>query len=270
MMDIDQEDAAFAVNSKERIGQSLLTCLQFLKLSNLLDYYSESKPSFIPIFFIVYHFYYSSVPTDELCHFLDKYDTSNTDYPLIFRWIMLSLLNGVFRSRGAGWIPYRTGIRKILQVMKRNRGRTFPFQELINMYYSHPLYFTDSLTESTLNVFDRRILFHILYQLPQGIRDQDVDHIQPISIVGQIPEYEKIVNTIENYQLLDVGTNRGAKSAKPLNDWIQGDVPNRELYLSKHFIPQDPELWKVERFSDFVVERRSMLIAALKARLFIQ
>ena len=270
MMDIDQEDAAFAVSNKERINGAIAACAHFLKLANLLDYYSDARPSFIPLFFIVYHFFHSSLSIEQLKHCLDNYETSNSDYPQIFRWIMLSLLNGVFRSRGAGWIPYKTGIRKILAVMRRKRGQSFPYTELINTYKAHPLYFEDSVNEKTLNWFDKGILFHLLYNLPQGIRDQDTDHIQPRSLLAQTSVYEALTNIVENYQLLDVGTNRGSKSAKPLSDWILQDVSNREVYLSKHFIPADPELWKLERFPDFIAERRKMLIAELEKRLYVQ
>jgi hypothetical protein len=270
MMDIDQVDAAFAVENKERIDQALSACIQFLRLSNLLNYYSEARPSFIPIFFIVYHLFYSGVPTPQLQHYFDKYETSNSDYPLIFKWVMFSLLNGVFRSRGAGWIPYKTGIRKILSVMRRNRGQSFPFQELTRMYEAHPLTFTDQVTENSLNTFDRAILFLVLYKLPQGVREQDVDHIQPVSLLRQNPDYDKMINVVENYQLLDVGTNRGVKSAKPLNEWILKDVQNREVYLEKHFIPREQELWRIERYTDFITARRTILIRELKARLYIQ
>jgi hypothetical protein len=138
------------------------------------------------------------------------------------------------------------------------------------MYKGHPLAFTEEVTERSINGFDRGVVFHALYRLPQGVRDQDVDHIQPCSLLRQNPDYESIINVVENYQLLDVGTNRGVKSAKPLDEWICNDVRNREVYLEKHFIPHDQDLWRLERYKDFISARRSILIRELKARLYIQ
>ena len=270
MMDIDGADATFAVEQKERIRCALRGCTKFLEISNLLTYYRESTPSFIPIFFIVYHLFHSKVSTARIPHYFDNYETSNTDYPSIFKWIMLSLLNSVFRSRGAGWIPYKTGIRKILLVMKRNQGLPFPCDQLINMYQAHPLTFTVEVTEASLGTFDRTIVFHLLYRLPQQVREQDVDHIQPQSLLLKFPEYENTIDILENYQLLDVGTNRGAKSAKPLNEWIFNDISDKQLYLEKHFIPSDQELWKLEKYPDFLNARRQILIRELRARLYLQ
>lgn len=270
MLDIDQLDATFAVDNKERIELALSACTQFLRLSNLLSYYTDSKPSFIPIFFITYHLFHSNTPTERLGNYFDNYDTSNSDYPRIFKWLMLSLLNGIFRSRGAGWIPYKTGVRKILNVMKTNRKKPFPYAALINIYHTHPLTFTDKVTDDSLNLFDRNILFHTLYNLPRSIREQDIDHIQPFSLLTKNPDYAKIINVVENYQLLDVATNRGVKSAKPLNEWIQNDVQNKDLYLAKHFIPIDQELWKIERYPDFIEARRQILIKTLRSKLYMQ
>jgi hypothetical protein len=270
MMDIEAEDAAFAVDNKERISAALGACVQFLRFANLLDYYAEAKPSFIPLFFIIYHFYYSGLANGELKHSLDNYDVSNPDYPLLFRWLALSLLNGVFRSRGAGWIPYKTGIRKILEVMRVNRGKRFPCAQLINMYKGHPLYFNEIVDENTLNLFDRNVFFLLLYNLPLNVREQDVDHIQPRSLLDSVEEYREITNIVENYQLLDSGTNRGVKRAKVLADWIEQNVDNKEVYLAKHHIPSDPVLWTLGRYPDFIVERRKLLVTALNRRLLTQ
>jgi len=97
-----------------------------------------------------------------------------------------------------------------------------------------------------------------------------VDHVQPRSLLREIPEYENTIDVIENYQLLDIGTNRGAKSAKPLNEWILNDVLDKQVYIEKHFIPPDQDLWKLDRYRDFLNARRQILIHELRARLYMQ
>jgi hypothetical protein len=52
----------------------------------------------------------------------------------IKKWLYLSIINGIFRSRGAGWIPYRTGVNKLLGVMSHNKNEDFPYSEIIKMY----------------------------------------------------------------------------------------------------------------------------------------
>jgi hypothetical protein len=266
MLDIDESDANFAVENKDRIDRCLSLTLKFLKISNLFNYYSEKRPSFIPIFFICYHLYYSKIETTNLDHYFDNFDTSNSDYKYIKSWIVLSLLNGVFKSRGAGWIPYKTGIRKILYVMGKNQGKTFPCKELFAMYRSHPLVFTESVDNQSLHTFDQDVIFNILYDGSETNRD--IDHIQPYSLAVPIYGINR-VNIIENYQLLDPGTNRAIKKAKPLNEWILNNVTNKQLYLDRHFIPSNEERWKIENYKDLIDDRRQLLVNKIKTSIEI-
>lgn len=269
MMDIDETDAAFAVANKERIDMCLSLTLKFLKMANLLGYYTEKRPSFIPIFFICYHLYYLEIETAKLEGYFDNFDTSNNDYKHIYRWVVLSLLNGVFKSRGAGWIPYKTGIRKILIVMKSTQGKLFPCAELFATYRAHPLVFTEDVNEYSIRQFDKDIIFNLLYNSSDAVREQDIDHIQPYTLLSQIQDYQNITNIIENYQLLDSGTNRGVKRAKPLNEWILNDVQNKQLYLARHFIPRNEEVWKIENYKQFISDRRDLLISKIKTSIEI-
>jgi hypothetical protein len=262
MLDIDETDASFAVANKDRIDKCLSVALKFLKISKLFSYYLEKRPSFIPIFFICYHLFYSKIETTNLDDYFANFDTSNSDYRYIKRWVVLSFLNGVFKSRGAGWIPYKTGIRKILYVMNNNQGKIFPCNALFSMYKSHPLVFTEEVNNQSLHAFDQDVVFNILYDGSETIRD--IDHIQPYALLSQIQAFSGMINIIENYQLLDPGTNRGAKKAKPLNEWILNDVSNKQLYLDRHFIPPNEERWKIENYNNFIDDRRQLLINKIK------
>ena len=263
MLDIDESDASFAVENKDRIDQCLSLTLKFLKISKLFSYYSDKRPSFIPIFFICYHLFYSKIETANLDDYFANFDTSNSDYRYIKRWVVLSLLNGVFKSRGAGWIPYKTGIRKILYVMSKNQGKMFPCNELFSMYKSHPLVFTEEVNDQSLHTFDQDVVFNLLYDGSETSRD--IDHIQPYALLSQIQDFSNIISIIENYQLLDSGTNRGVKKAKSLNDWILNNVSNKQLYLDRHFIPPSEELWKIENYKDFIIARRQLLVKKIKS-----
>jgi hypothetical protein len=87
--------------------------------------------------------------------------------------------NGIFRSRGAGWIPYKTGVRKLLEIVSNNKGNEFPYNSIISMYKNHGLVFTDIINENNIGVLDRWFVFYLMYDNKQIIRQQDVDHIFP-------------------------------------------------------------------------------------------
>lgn len=263
MSSIEKEDATFAVEKSERISKTFKAVKKFLINAKLYDYYKNEKSSFIPIYFIAYHVFHKNIPTNQLENIFDTYDTSNTDFKNIYKWIYLSLLSGVFKSRGAGWIPYKTGIRKILLAMKSCKGEAFPIEKLLNVYRAHPVSFVDQFDEADLSVLDQRFLFFVSYDMESVTRLQDIDHVHPKSLLEGIYDYQKI-HRIENYQLLDVGTNRGIKNAKPLKQWICEDVDNKDLYLKKHLIPIDEELWSVENYEKFLIERRKLIKEKIK------
>ena len=107
----------------------------------MYEYYKDSNRSAVPLYFIAYNLYHKSLSTDQLITFYDKFDTDNEDYIQCHKWIYNSLLNGVFKSGGAGWIPYKTGVKKILEVIKLEKGQTFPRKKLYEVYKNHPLHF---------------------------------------------------------------------------------------------------------------------------------
>lgn len=260
MSAIEASDAQFAIASKERIEKVLKALKAFLVHSKLLDYYKDGNRSFIPLFFVCYHLFHKNVPIDEVEHYFDNFDANNPEFNRIYRWVYHSLLNGVFKSKGAGWIPYKTGIKKILEQIKKYKNMPFPTKELFDVYLSHPIVFTQDYNIDTLNRLDTSFLYYIMYDRNQTIRQNDIDHIHPKSILeARGVEWNKINNAI-NYQLLDFGTNRGEKNGKPLRTWIENFVENKALYLNRHLIPENEELWDVENFADFLTERCALIV----------
>jgi hypothetical protein len=178
----------------------------------------------------------------------------------------LRTLNGVF-SKGKGWIPYKTGIRKILETIRYYKGKQFPNDKLSQVYQKHPVQFHVTFTEFNINSLDMSFLFYILYDRDRIIRQQDIDHIHPKSLLEGKYEYQ-MINRIENYQLLDSGTNRGLKNAKPLKEWILNDVENKEMYLNRHLIPQSEWLWETDNYMAFLEERRKLIIDKINSMLY--
>lgn len=102
-----------------------------------------------------------------------------------------------------------------------------------------------------------------------------IDHIFPQSLLRKI----KAVNPqtgrrdlvrykaaerdqLANCMLLTASENgSGGKSDTPPDQWF---ADKSDEYLEKHLIPKKPELWKLERFDDFIAERKALIRAKLK------
>lgn len=265
MADLTPEDAEFATSNFNRIQASLKALKNFLIVTSNYNWFSSSKNrSAIPLYFITYHIFYSKTSSDQLSGIFSRFDTTDKSCQDMAVWLRLSILNKVF-SRGCGWIPYKTGIRKIHAVMKENKGRDFPKDSLFAVYNYHPLYFYDKVNENNLSFFDQEYMLYLIYNGQPTVRSEDIDHIHPYSLLKKAGVDESRINNIANYQLLDSGTNRGIKNGKELADWIQNCVDNsiQKGYLERHLIPRDKSLWKTENYDQFYVERSKLIAAKL-------
>ncbi len=99
-----------------------------------------------------------------------------------------------------------------------------------------------------------------------------VDHIFPQSLLKKVkmvnpnsgkmnlsryPEAER--NQLANCMLLTQQENgAGGKSDTPPDVWF---ADKSDAYLDMHLIPKDKQLWKLDRFDEFVVERKKLIRA---------
>jgi len=265
MNSIEATDAEFAINNRERIKATIKALKDFLECSKTYDYYKEGNRSFIPLFFISYHLFHKSIDNNALINYFNNYETGNADFPLMKRWLYHSLINGVFRSKGAGWIPYKTGVRKILDAIKDYKNKEFPTEKLFEVYKTHPITFTTNYTSNNLDQLDSSFVFYLMYDRSRATRTNDIDHIMPKNILeAQGIDWDKI-NSIKNLQLLDFGTNRGAKNGKPFKEWINNPeyVKDKASYLKLHLIPTDENLWTEDKFEDFIEARAALILSKL-------
>jgi hypothetical protein len=265
MASIEATDAGFAIENRERIKATIKALKDFLECSKTLDYYKEGNRSFIPLFFISYHLFHKDIDNNALMNYFNNYETGNTDFPLMKRWLYHSLINGVFRSKGAGWIPYKTGIRKILEAIKTHKNKAFPIEELFQVYINHPITFTTTYTSSYLDQLDSSFVFYLMYDRARTTRTNDVDHIMPKNILESNGVDWSKINSIKNLQLLDYGTNRGAKNGKPFKEWVDNAeyVKDKPAYVTLHLIPKDETLWTEDKFEDFIEARATLILSKL-------
>ena len=265
MADLTAEDAEFATSNYKRIQTALMALKTFLKATSNYNWFSTTKNrSSIPLYFLVYHIFHSKTITDNLVGMFDRFDTNDVNCHNMAVWLKLSLLNKVF-SRGCGWIPYRTGIKKIHTILQKKRGSVFPKEEIFDVYFNHPLHFSSKVDEKNINKFDHDYVFYLLYNGQRSIRNEDTDHVHPRSLLLAAGIDEAQINSIVNYQLIDSGTNRGVKNGKELFDWISNyvDPINLQGYLTRHLIPHDCALWKTAKFLDFTHKRSELLVSKI-------
>jgi len=267
VVNITKEDSDFIEIHKERIKSALKGTKLFLEQSNLYKFYKDEKPSIIPLYFIAYFLFYLNKDNENIESYFDNSEINNKNYILIYQWVFLSMLNKVFRRRGAGWTAYSTGIRKILNVLSKNKNKDFPTGQLFKMYYNHPLDFDENIKQEYLNDYDFDFLMYIIYEKPKTFRKNDIDHIHPKSILEKKGYEWSKINSIVNYQLLDFSTNRGNKKNKELYEWIKNSIGNKNNYLKMHLIPDDEDLWKSDNFDDFLEERGKLITNKLKKEL---
>lgn len=266
MVSIEASDADFAIKKRERIKATIKALKDFLEYSRTYEYYKEGNRSFIPLFFISYHLFHKNIDNNTLLNYFNNYETDNPDFQLMNRWLYHSLVNGVFRSKGAGWIPYKTGIRKILEVIKNYKNKEFPTDALFNVYYTHPIEFRTTYTTDNLDQLDNSFVFYLMYERSRTTRTNDVDHIMPKNILeNKRVDWNKI-NSIKNFQLLDYGTNRGAKNGKPFKEWVNNPeyVKDKKSYLKLHLIPEDENLWIEDQFENFIEARGKLILNKLE------
>ena len=265
MASIDGKDADFAITNRERIKCTLKSLKDFLIHSKLYDYYKDGNRSFIPLFFIAYHIYHKKINDNSITTYFDNYDAGNSDFPKIKNWLFHSLVNGVFRSKGAGWTPYKTGIRKLLDVAKNHKGLDFPTDKLFQVYTNHPITFTTTYDTNNLDQLDTSFVYYLMYDQAKTIRTNDIDHIMPKSILESLSNDWTKINSIKNFQLIDYGTNRGEKNGKPFAVWINNPafVTNKPAFVKLHLIPTDETIWTEDKFEDFIEERAKLILTNL-------
>jgi hypothetical protein len=64
-------------------------------------------------------------------------------------------------------------------------------------------------------------------------------------------------NQLANCMLLTAAENgAGGKSDIPPDEWFKD---KDAAYLNRHLVPPNPALWKLDRFEDFIVERKKLI-----------
>lgn len=182
---------------------------------------------------------------------------------VIRRWLIMALLNGIFGGSSDSMLT------KLREAIKRHgeNGRMFPVEELdaatreakriptndrqaikgvLDLQYGKPV---TRLAQTLL--FDER---------SWGVIPHDCDHIFPQDGFNKyFKQFRELANKFGNLTLLSAAANN-EKRAAPFEEWI---CQQEAGFLERHLIPQLPELWKFERFPEFLRERERLILDRL-------
>ena len=89
----------------------------------------------------------------------------------------------------------------------------------------------------------------------------NLHHIFPKSLLYHHGYTMQEVNQIANFSFLTQETNLKISNADPAV-YLEGYAKNNPGVLESHWIPMDPELWRMENYPDFLRERRRLLADA--------
>jgi hypothetical protein len=239
----------------ERISESIRNVLDFVRSKTYLQCHKAMTTYMvlIPMIYLRYHFPDAWKTAKDLDLYLVR-----TSLTAAFSGQPDTIIEAlVARIQETG----RFDVAEAFTVLRSN-GKSLELSEerLWQMGYG-----SDSI-HLLFNLWYRDFNYTPAYEnnLPQ------VDHIFPQSALKKIKQqnpktgrYDMIRyhdaerNQLANCMLLTLEENgAGGKSDRLPKDWF-ADRP--EAYLEKHLIPRDPELWNLERFDEFVFERRKLI-----------
>lgn len=89
----------------------------------------------------------------------------------------------------------------------------------------------------------------------------EVHHIFPKAVLYEAGKNKAIVNALANYAFLTKDTNLEISDRKP-EDYFPEYRARCPGAMETHWIPSDPELWKIENYEEFLKQRRIMLAKA--------
>ena len=191
------------------------------------------------------------------------------------KWIGTALLNGVFGGSSDNLL------RDARTVMQNLNGpeADFPVDQIAEVIQrsGRTANFDDYAIENVLALtYGRQLTFLALTLLYEesgwGTMTVHQDHIfsqslfrpKNLEAIGldknSGDRYRSKMNCLGNLQLLLADENT-AKQDKPFEEWI---ATRDNGFKKRHLIPDDPNLWKLDRFEDFIKAREELIATRLK------
>lgn len=241
-------------NKWEEISEAIQDVLDFVRGRTFIRS-DKALPSYLVLIPLVYLRY----------HFPDKWPHAVG----IEEYILRCSLTGVFSGQPDNLIDAL--VKRIVETKEfnledvftviRSQGRSL---ELTEERFWKMGYGSDTV----------HLLFNLMYPFnytPSYVGNlPEVDHIFPKSELSKVKvaspktgylnvlKYHEVErNQLANCELLTQAENGfGGKCGKLPAEWL---ADKDQAYLERHLIPADPELWKLDRYEDFIEERKKLL-----------
>ena len=191
------------------------------------------------------------------------------------KWIGTALLNGVFGGSSDNLLRE---LRGVIQTLNGSQA-DFPVEQITEAIKrsGRTASFDDNAVDNVLSLtYGLRLTFLALTLLYEesgwGTMTFHQDHIFPQSLfkprsleaagldTSQVCQYRSKMNRIGNLQLL-LAHEDTAKLDTPFEEWI---TTRDGGFKERHLIPDDPDLWKLERFEAFIKAREELIAVRLK------
>ncbi|PPD43584.1 MAG: hypothetical protein CTY15_09475 [Methylocystis sp.] len=198
---------------------------------------------------------------------------------LIQRWLIGSLLNGVF----GGTSDATLGAARSIIKDNLRANSDFPYRDLVDglALKGRLTEFNESNMESFFEIgYGKRVCFlalSLLYDTTNwGLTSYHIDHIIPRSLADRkalmaanvseslIQRIENAVNRLGNLQLLQ-GYENLEKNNRPFSEWIK---TRDKDFLRRHLIPEREDLYSVTELAAFVAEREKLIAQRLRQSVF--
>jgi hypothetical protein len=181
-------------------------------------------------------------------------------------WLISALLNHVLGGSSDSMLHK---LREVLQIYRRPSGE-FPIVELNKAVAEagRTSASSENAVENVLRVTYGKdtcfLALSLLYdERNWGTINYSIDHLFPREAFKKnVAEHLKELRDDFGNLALVISDENSGKKDRPLDEWLATRSPE---YLKRHFIPADRSLWQIERFEDFLIERRKMLRARLQS-----
>jgi hypothetical protein len=95
-----------------------------------------------------------------------------------------------------------------------------------------------------------------------GTIQYSIDHLfARDSFKKPAPDHLKELRDDFGNLALVIGNENSGKNSMPLAQWLSTRTPE---YLTRHLIPEDPSLWQIANYEQFLIERRKLIRNRLK------
>ena len=263
---IGETDADFVLHNNNRIKCTIWFIRSLLAHTRVYTYYGNGARFYLPLFLLAYYIFHKEIDDDSIVDYLNNFDSGNSDYHNMKRFMYNTMLNGVFENHEEGLVVFDTSIQLLGMQIKYKKNTEFPTTELFEMYSHLPVRFSTEYTCNNLDQLNHSFVLFLMYDLKRKIEQNEMEYIMPKSRLESLCFESSKINSIRNIHLTDYNTDWKIKSENSFVSWVNNPacVKDKKAYLNLHLIPTDETLWSEDKFEEFIQKRGELILHKIK------